>query len=80
MGLNNLSVVRQQGYIETLGAAGKDDIMPHGLLRKGCESRAEPRLNSDIELDLDGAKCSGSVAELLRSIKSRRMTLVIWLI
>jgi hypothetical protein len=37
-------------------------------------------LNSDIELDLDGAKCSGSVAELLRSIKSRRTTLVIWLI
>jgi hypothetical protein len=32
-------------------------------------------LNSDIELDLDGAKCSGSVAELLRSIKSRRTTL-----
>ena len=34
-------------------------------------------LNSDIELELDGTKCSRNVAELLRSIKSGRTTLVI---
>jgi hypothetical protein len=43
---------------------------------KSATYKIELRLNSDIELDLDGAKCSGSVAELLRSIKSRRTMLI----
>jgi hypothetical protein len=31
VGLNNLSVIRQQGYIETLGTAGKDETLEKRL-------------------------------------------------